>query len=84
MNADDLGCLLELSSPISRVSPAIIPGEPLPTYPGLAPLPPIAIISTSYPGVVLMDYNKKSSDEIDVKEGQNVRVYKKYSHWSYA
>lgn len=51
-------------------------------YPGLAPVPPSAIVSSSYPGVVLMDWEKKSEDQASMKEGERVRVYKKYCHWS--
>lgn len=67
--------MLEISAPISAVTP--IPGE----YPGLAPLPPSAIMSSSYPGVVLMDYQAKEGDEMTLKEGDKVKVYKKYCHW---
>lgn len=30
-----------------------------------------------------MDYDAKSSDELTLKEGEKVKVYKKYCHWSY-
>jgi hypothetical protein len=30
-----------------------------------------------------MDYEGKSSDELTLKEGEQVKVYKKYCHWSY-
>lgn len=30
-----------------------------------------------------MDYEGKSSDELTLKEGDKVKVYKKYCHWSY-
>jgi len=50
-------------------------------YPGLSPLPPSAIMSSSYPGVVLMDYEAKGGDELTLKEGERVKVYKKYCHW---
>ena len=40
-------------------------------------------MSSSYPGLVLMDYDAKSSDELTLKEGEKVKVYKKYCHWSY-
>jgi hypothetical protein len=77
------GCLLELSSPISLVSPSIAPGESLPAYPGLAALPPSAILSSSYPGIALMDYTAKADTELSIKDGERVKVYKKYTHWSY-
>jgi len=63
------------------VSPAI--GETIPAYPGLAPVFPSAIRSSCYPAVILMDYQSKGEFELSVKEGDQVRVYKKYCHWSY-
>ena len=50
-------------------------------YPGLAPVPSSAIVSSSYPGIVLMNWDKKSEDQASLKEGEPVRVYKKYCHW---
>ncbi|WWC66584.1 uncharacterized protein I206_100487 [Kwoniella pini CBS 10737] len=73
------GCLLELSQPISLASPTSS-GE-IATYPGLSPLPPHTIISSSYAGNVLMDYEAKGDAELSLKEGDMVRVYKKYCHW---
>ncbi|WRT63951.1 uncharacterized protein IL334_000878 [Kwoniella shivajii] len=72
------GCLLELSQPISLVNPSVS-GE-IAIYPGLSPLPPTAIISSSYAGNVLMDYEAKGDAELSLKEGDRVRVYKKYCH----
>ncbi|WWC86042.1 uncharacterized protein L201_000913 [Kwoniella dendrophila CBS 6074] len=72
------GCLLELSQPISLVSPTAT-GE-IATYPGLSPLPPDTILSSSYAGNVLMDYEAKGDAELSLKEGDKVRVYKKYCH----
>ncbi|WWC58399.1 uncharacterized protein I303_100939 [Kwoniella dejecticola CBS 10117] len=72
------GCLLELSQPISLASPTSS-GE-IATYPGLSPLPPTNIISSSYAGNVLMDYEAKGDAELSLKEGDKVRVYKKYCH----
>lgn len=75
------GCLLELSSPVSIVSPAAT--ENVPAYPGLLPLAPSAVMSSSYPGVALMDYQAKGEGELSLREGDTVKVYKKYCHWSY-
>lgn len=77
---DRTGCLLELSAAIGA---SVSPAELNVTYPGLSPLASSTIISSSYPGVVLMDYTAKSSDELSVREGEKVKVYKKYCHWSY-
>ncbi|OCF38560.1 hypothetical protein I317_07670 [Kwoniella heveanensis CBS 569] len=75
------GCLLELSQPISLISPT--PTGEVTIYPGLSPIPPSSIISSSYAGNVLMDYEAKEDTELSLKEGDRVRVYKKYCHWSY-
>lgn len=32
---------------------------------------------------VLVDYEAEDSSEVDVKEGQLVKVYKRYASWSY-
>jgi len=72
------GCLLELTAPVASVSPAT-PGMP----PGRAPIPPTNIISSSYPGKALMDFTSKDDNELNLKEGDKIRVYKKYCHWSY-
>jgi hypothetical protein len=71
---------LELSSPIALSATA---KELNPMFPGLSPLAPTSIMSSSYPGLVLMDYESKSDDELTLKEGEKVKVYKKYCHWSY-
>ena len=71
------GCLLELHTPIAVLSPN--PSDA--AYPGLAAIPPAAIVSSSYPGNVLMDWEAKAEDQVTLKEGEKVRVYKKYCHW---
>ncbi|CAK9782107.1 hypothetical protein CC85DRAFT_308208 [Cutaneotrichosporon oleaginosum] len=73
------GCLLELTAPIASISPQS-PGS----IPGRAPIPPANIMSSSYPGVVLMNHTSKDTHELTIKEGEKVRVYKKYCHWSYS
>nr|ODO02574.1 protein kinase regulator [Cryptococcus depauperatus CBS 7855] len=73
------GCLLELNQPMSIISPTT-DGQ-ITTYPGLAPLLPQHIISSSYAGFVMMDYEAKGDDELSLEEGERVRVYKKYCHW---
>lgn len=72
------GCLLELTAPVASVSPAT-PG----TMPGRAPIPPGNIISSSYPGKALMPFSSNDPNELSLKEGDKIRVYKKYCHWSY-
>lgn len=72
------GCLLELQAPIAVLNS----GKQYDlAYPGLAPLPSSAIVSSSYPGTILMDWSAKAEDQATFKEGERVKVYKKYCHW---
>lgn len=73
------GCLLELTAPVATVSPSS-PGK----RPGRAPIPPANIMSSSYAGLVLMDYVGKDDNELTLKAEERIRVYKKYCHWSYS
>lgn len=79
------GCLLETNVPVaSAIAEAtaakgtIVSGEASKT-----PILPLSIISTSFPGVALMDYRKKGDEELDLVEGEHLRVFKRYNHWSY-
>jgi protein STE50 len=47
------------------------------------PILPLSIISTSFPGIALMDYKKKGDEELDLAKDDGLRVFKKYNHWSY-
>jgi bZIP factor len=47
------------------------------------PILPLSIISTSFPGIALMDYSKKGEEELELVEGDQLRVFKRYNHWSY-
>lgn len=71
------GCLLELKAPVTELTPSAIDSP----YPGLARIRTSSVLSSSYPGVVLMKWTAKGDDEISLKEGERVRVYKKYCHW---
>ncbi|KAF7370918.1 hypothetical protein MSAN_00725700 [Mycena sanguinolenta] len=48
------------------------------------PILPLSIISTSFPGIALMDYKKKGEEELDLVKDDSLRVFKRYNHWSYA
>ncbi|KAH7911047.1 hypothetical protein BJ138DRAFT_1151558 [Hygrophoropsis aurantiaca] len=48
------------------------------------PILPLSIISTSFPGVALMEYKKKGEEELDLAKDDALRVFKRYNHWSYA
>ncbi|CDZ97390.1 Sterile alpha motif, type 2 [Phaffia rhodozyma] len=43
-----------------------------------------SILSTSFPGVVLMDYASGRPEEMSLKKDETVWMFKRYSHWSYA
>ncbi|KAK9898161.1 hypothetical protein P389DRAFT_29921 [Cystobasidium minutum MCA 4210] len=69
------GCLLETSVPPSRIS-----STPLSSA---TPINPLSIVSVSTPGLALMDYTAQGSDEITMKKGDKLRVFKRYNYWSY-
>ncbi|KZT65738.1 hypothetical protein DAEQUDRAFT_676212 [Daedalea quercina L-15889] len=83
------GCLLETSVPVataiaeatarggSQHSPPQSPGD-------RTPILPLSILSTSFPGIALMDYRKKGEEELNLAKDDYLRVFKRYNHWSYA
>lgn len=90
------GCLLETNVPVaSAIAEANaakassnyhhVSSSP-PASPGgvRTPILPLSIISTSFPGVALMDYKKKGDEELDLVKDDALRVFKRYNHWSYA
>lgn len=80
------GCLLEcLRPPGFSSSSSSSPGSPLNgSFPRMLRLD--NILSTSFPGVALMDYQseKREEEEMGLTKGDVVWVFKRYSHWSYA
>jgi len=69
------GCLLETTSPVTCTdSSQGITREPI---------PPSNILTTSYPGVALVEYKAKTDDEIDLAVDDQLRVFKRYNYWSY-
>lgn len=80
------GCLLETSVPVaSAIAEARgQTGDASPTSPaGKTPILPLSILSTSFPGIALMDYKKKGEEELDLAKDDSLRVFKRYNHWSY-
>lgn len=81
------GCLLETKVPVaSAIAEATaaktstdVPGTPA----SKTPILPLSIISTSFPGIALMDYQKKGEEELDLVKDDLLRVFKRYNHWSY-
>jgi hypothetical protein len=47
------------------------------------PILPLSIICKSFLGIVLMDYEKKGEEELDLVKDDALRVFKRYNHWSY-
>lgn len=84
------GCLLETNVPVAS---AIAEATALSKAAGSSEMPlaadsktpilPLSIISTSFPGIALMDYKKKGDEELDLVKDDALRVFKKYNHWSY-
>lgn len=85
------GCLLETNVPVaSAIAEATAAkggapssGSPPSTPVSKTPILPLSIISTSFPGVALMDYKKKGEEELDLIKDDSLRVFKRYNHWSY-
>ncbi|KAI0741419.1 hypothetical protein C8Q80DRAFT_1284456 [Daedaleopsis nitida] len=81
------GCLLETKVPVSvaiQEATARSGGSPPPSPAGKTPILPLSILSTSFPGIALMDYKKKGDEELDLQKDDCLRVFKRYNHWSYA
>ena len=82
------GCLLETNVPVASaiaeanaVRSGISGGSPQPS--SETPILPLSILSTSFPGIALMDYRKKGDEELDLVKDDLLRVFKRYNHWSY-
>ncbi|KAE8189810.1 hypothetical protein CF335_g6526 [Tilletia laevis] len=56
--------------------------EPQP-YMATFPIPPALITSPSTPGIMLMDYTSPPEDRLSLRKNDRLRVFKRYSHWSY-
>jgi len=69
------GCLLETTSPVTCTDPSQNISR--------VPIPPSNILTTSYPGVGLIEYRAKTDDEIDLAVDDQLRVFKRYNYWSY-
>jgi len=83
------GCLLETNVPVaSAIAEATAKNGSTAGSPdsliSKTPILPLSIISTSFPGIALMDYNKKGDEELDLVKDDALRVFKRYNHWSYA
>ncbi|KAH8920761.1 RA-domain-containing protein [Atractiella rhizophila] len=77
------GCLLETAvAPLRFATPDQIMANG-PANARNVLVPPISIISVSTPGVALMDYKPKGSEEVEMRKDERLRVYKRYNHWSY-
>lgn len=78
------GCLLETSVPVAQAIADALSSRPGAETSFDTPIMPSSIVSTSYPGVALMDYRKKGGEEeLDVVKDDALRVFKRYNHWSY-
>jgi len=82
------GCLLETNMPVASAiheAQSAKPNTPSPTsaHSKSTPILPSSIISTSFPGIALMDYVRKGEEELDLAKDDSLRVFKRYNHWSY-
>ncbi|KAH0836590.1 hypothetical protein J3R83DRAFT_8290 [Lanmaoa asiatica] len=82
------GCLLETNVPVASAiaeATAVAKASGSPDISeSKTPILPLSIISTSFPGIALMDYKKKGEEELDLAKDDALRVFKRYNHWSYA
>ncbi|KZT10050.1 uncharacterized protein LAESUDRAFT_756252 [Laetiporus sulphureus 93-53] len=83
------GCLLETRVPVATAiaeatARSSSPSSPPQSPAGRTPILPLSILSTSFPGIALMDYKKKGEEELNLAKDDYVRVFKRYNHWSYA
>ncbi|ESK97681.1 protein kinase regulator [Moniliophthora roreri MCA 2997] len=78
------GCLLETMKPVAvAIQEAQTRSGACSSDEEERPILPPSIISTSFPGIILMDYKKMADGEMDVVKDGAVKVYKEYNHWSY-
>jgi len=78
------GCLLETNVPVaSAIAEATARNSGDADVASRTPILPLSIISTSFPGIALMDYKKKGEEELDLAKDDLLRVFKRYNHWSY-
>jgi protein STE50 len=80
------GCLLETNVPVATAIAEATSkgGSSSPTVQqGSTPILPLSILSTSFPGIALMDYTKKGEEELTLAKDDTLRVFKRYNHWSY-
>lgn len=81
------GCLLETNVPvasaIAEATAAAKASGSSEVSENKTPILPLSIISTSFPGIALMDYKKKGDEELDLAKDDALRVFKRYNHWSY-
>jgi len=82
------GCLLETKVPVSvaieeaaNATRSNVSGSL--EQVSRTPILPLSILSTSFPGVALMEYRKKGDEELDLQKDDALRVFKRYNHWSY-
>jgi hypothetical protein len=82
------GCLLETHIPVAMAVAEASHASgssslPSPTLTTKTPILPLHIVSTSFSGHALMDYQKKGDGELDLFKDELLRVFKRYKHWSY-
>ena len=86
------GCLLETNVPVSAAieeaavavkSQTSSNGSRPPSPVSKTPILPLSFLSTSFPGIALMEYKKKGEEELDLMKDDTLRVFKRYNHWSY-
>lgn len=82
------GCLLEIRVPVSvaiEEAASVTRSNTFssPEWSFGSPILPLSVLSTSSPGVALMNYRKKGEEELHLQKGDALRVFKRYNNWSY-
>ncbi|KAF8557764.1 hypothetical protein OG21DRAFT_1494511 [Imleria badia] len=81
------GCLLETNVPVaSAIAEAIAAAKAADSSDvseNKTPILPLSIISTSLPGIALMEYKKKGDEELDLVRDDALTTFKRYNHWLY-
>ncbi|KAH8832435.1 hypothetical protein DL96DRAFT_655532 [Flagelloscypha sp. PMI_526] len=78
------GCFLQLTMPFANATRLAAKANPeFVSSNGFAPILPHTIMSSTFAGTVLRDFNGRGYGELSVNVGTSLFIYKKYLHWSY-
>ncbi len=76
------GCFLETSVPVASAI-AAAKGSSVIIDPARTPFLLSSFISPNYPVVAFMDHEGKGEGGLNLVEGEQLAVFKRFNHWSY-